>query len=196
MIWRRLLVHGGSTIADLHYTVQIAMGWTDTHLHRFRIHGKDYGVAHPGGMLFADDPARVRLTDFAFRPREHFLYEYDFGDLWEHEIRVEQILEPNSKWSYPLCIAGKRAGPPEDCGGPRGFFERTREAPGALRRELLEIVETIEAGDLEALRDQMERVESLRPWLALDRFDRRSVNRRLGQYAQGERQELFAQLVD
>src|SRR5512144_1623882 len=82
MIWRRLLVRSDSTIADLHYTIQIAMGWTDTHLHRFRIHGQDYGVAHPGGIAFTDDPAQVRLADFGFRPRERFLYEYDFHDLW------------------------------------------------------------------------------------------------------------------
>ena len=56
MVWRRLLVHSDSTIADLHYTLQIAIGWSDTHLNRFPIHGKDFGVYPIGGMLFADDP--------------------------------------------------------------------------------------------------------------------------------------------
>lgn len=196
MVWRRLLVRGDSTVADLHYTLQIAMGWTDTHLHRFRIHGKDYGVAHPGGILFADDPGQVRLADFGFRPREHFFYEYDFGDFWEHDIRVERILEVDPKLDYPLCVAGHRKGPPEGCGGPRGLFECARQAPGALRREMMDVVEAIEARDLEAIRNGMEQLESLRPWLDMDRFDRRKVNRRLGQYARGEREELFALVLD
>jgi hypothetical protein len=73
LIWRRLLVRGDSTIADLHHTLPIAVGWSDAHLHRFIIHGKDYGVAHVGGRTFADDPTRVRLADFAFRPGERFV---------------------------------------------------------------------------------------------------------------------------
>jgi hypothetical protein len=195
MVWRRLLVRGDSTVADLHYTLQIAMGWTDSHLHRFRIHGKDYGVAHLGGFSFADDPRKVSLADFGFRLRERFFYEYDFHDLWQHEIRVEQILELDSKRNYPVCIAGRRAGPPEDCGGPRAFFQRKQEVPGEIRRSLLQLVEEIEDGDLEAIRDRVESLEPLRPWLSLDQFDRRSVNRRLRDYAEGERQWLFAQPV-
>lgn len=56
MVWRCLLVLGDSTMADLHYTIQIVIGWSDTHLNRFHIHGKDFGVYHNGGMSFADDP--------------------------------------------------------------------------------------------------------------------------------------------
>jgi hypothetical protein len=78
MIWRRLLLRSDQSIADLHYTIQIAMGWSDSHLHRSHIHGKDYGVAHEGGLTFSDDPERVRLIQFDFRLRERFLYEYDF----------------------------------------------------------------------------------------------------------------------
>ena len=197
IIWRRLLVRGDSTIADLHYAIQIAMGWTDSHLHRFRIHGKDYGVAHIGGCFFADDPKQVRLADFGFRLRERFFYEYDFYDLWQHDIRVEQILGLDPKQAYPVCIAGRRASPPEDCGGPRAFFQREREVPGEIRRSLLQMAEEIEAGDLdlEAIRDRLESLESLRPWLSLDQFDRRGANQRLRDYAEGERQWLFAQPV-
>jgi hypothetical protein len=90
-IWRRVLVRSDSTIADLHYTLQLAMGWTDSHLTRFIIHGKDYGVYHMGGMSFTDDPPRVRLADFRFRVKERFLYEYDFGDGWQHDVRIEQM---------------------------------------------------------------------------------------------------------
>ena len=62
MVWRRLLVRSDSTMADLHYTIQIAMGWSDAHLNQFHIHGKDYGVSHIGGMSFAGDPERVWLV--------------------------------------------------------------------------------------------------------------------------------------
>ena len=91
MIWRRLLVGSTITITDLHYILQITMGWSDDHLHRFRIHGKQYGIARLGGLSFSDDPDAVRLRDFCFRINERFLYEYDFHDNWQHQIRVEAI---------------------------------------------------------------------------------------------------------
>ena len=87
MIWRRLLVRSDSTIADLHATLQLAMGWSDEHLHRFVIYGKDYGSSRIGGIGFSDTPYRVQLADFGFRLRERFLYEYDFGDGWPHDLR-------------------------------------------------------------------------------------------------------------
>lgn len=62
------------------------MGWSDSHLHRFHIHGKDYGVAHNGGITFSEDPDKVHLVDFALRVRERFLYEYDLYDGWEHDV--------------------------------------------------------------------------------------------------------------
>lgn len=196
MVWRRLLVCGDSTIEDLHYTLQIAMGWSDTHLNRFRIHGKDYGVAHLGGIAFADDPARLRLDSFGFRLREKLLYEYDFHDFWQHEIRVERIPPLEDTQSYPVCIAGHRAKPPEGCGGRRAFFERCRDMPGEVRRCLEHLAEELEARDAESLRDRLEQLAALRPWLDLERFDRRKANQRLRRYAQGERLELFAELLN
>ncbi len=84
MIWHRLLIHGDSTIADLHYIFQIAMGWSDDHLHQFRIHGKRYGIARIGGIWFSNDPDAVKLKDFRFRINERFSYKYDFTDEWRH----------------------------------------------------------------------------------------------------------------
>lgn len=83
MIWRRLLVCSDSTIADLYYTLQIALGWSDSHLHQFMIYGKRYGIAQIGGVWFSDDPTQVKLSEFGFRVQEKFLYEYDFGDNWQ-----------------------------------------------------------------------------------------------------------------
>lgn len=70
MVWRRVLVRSDSTIADLHNVLQIAFGWSDDHLHCFRIHGKEYGIPHVGGMGFDDDATTVRLACFRFRTCE------------------------------------------------------------------------------------------------------------------------------
>lgn len=78
-IWRRILIRNDSSVADLHHVLQIVMGWNDTHLHRFALHGKEYGIAQSGGIWFRDDPAQIRLADLHMRRKERFLYEYDQG---------------------------------------------------------------------------------------------------------------------
>jgi hypothetical protein len=90
LIWRRLLLASNTTIAQLHRTLQIAFAWGGEHLHRFRIHGKDYGIAYLGGISFKDDPKQVRLFEFGLRCRECFRYEYDFVANWILEIRLEK----------------------------------------------------------------------------------------------------------
>ena len=75
LIWRRLLVQRDISIAGFHDVLQAAMGWSDTHLHRFRIHGKAYGLARCGGISFVDDPCEVRLCDFRLHQRERFFNE-------------------------------------------------------------------------------------------------------------------------
>jgi hypothetical protein len=183
MIWRRLLVRSDSTIADLHYTLQIAFDWSDEHLNLFHIHGQDYGVYHDGGICFSTDPNLVRLCDFKFRTNERFLYEYDFRDSWQHEVRVEKSLALKNNGLYPRCIGGKRRAPPEDCGGPLAFITRRDEVPLQVDDLLEEIRDDLETNDLEAIRDLTENIWELREWLVLDSFDRRTVNSRLKQYA-------------
>jgi hypothetical protein len=136
MIWRRLLVRGDSTLADLHETLQLALGWTDTHLHRFRIHGREFAVPRDGDALL-DDARQARLSQFGFRLRERFLYEYDFTDAWQHELRIEAVRPIEARRSYPACLAGKRAGPPEECGGPWAYLELR---DGLRRRALASMV--------------------------------------------------------
>jgi hypothetical protein len=101
MIWHRLLIRDDTTITDLHYILQIAMEWSDDHLHQFRIHGKRYGIARMGGISFSDDPDAIRLKDLGLRINERFVYEYDFTDNWQHQIRVEAILAPEPHRHYP-----------------------------------------------------------------------------------------------
>jgi hypothetical protein len=181
MIWRRLLVCGDSTIADLHYIIQIAMGWSDDHLHQFRIHGKRYGIARIGGIVFSDDPDSVRLKDLGLRINERFVYEYDFTDGWKHQIRVEAIMAPVPDRCYPVCIDGRRTCPPEDCGGPWAFMElRQHYSFFHIMERLLEIIED---GDNQNHREE---IEALHYRFHVDRFDRKRANRRLYDYTRGE----------
>jgi Plasmid pRiA4b ORF-3-like protein len=183
MIWRRLLVRSDSTIADLHDTLQIAFGWSDAHLNLFHIHGQDYGVYHDGGTSFSTCPDEVRLSDFGFRINERFRYEYDFGDRWQHEVRVEARLALDEGRTYPRCIGGKRRAPPEGCGGPLAFMARRDAVPSHIADLLEDIQDDLNANDIEAIRDRREDIEALCEWLTLGEFDRHGVNRRLKQYA-------------
>ncbi|HEX5484155.1 MAG TPA: plasmid pRiA4b ORF-3 family protein [Terriglobia bacterium] len=200
MIWRRLLVRSDSTIADLHYALQIVIDWSDLHLHRFHIHGQDYGISRIGGPGFSSDPRKVHLGDFKFRINKRFLYEYDFGDRWEHEVRIERRLPVEAKKIYPVCVGGRRAGPEEDCGGPWAYMERVDQHWRRLPFEDLSVMakavsqlldaqddETIRdaIGDWDELREAADCVETYQRFQP-DRFDRRNVNRRLKQYATGD----------
>lgn len=118
MIWRRFTVQSNTTIAELHYIVQLIMGWQDIHLNCFKIYGKDYGVYHSGGLMFIDNPMSVYLQDLQLRINGKFTYEYDFTENWQHVIRLEKVLPHDPAITYPVCLAGKRACPPEDIGGP------------------------------------------------------------------------------
>ena len=91
LIWRRLLIPADTTIAGLHAVLQVAFGWTGTHLHRCVVQGREYGIGYVGGPSFGDDPRRVRLGDLGLRPTEGFTYHYDFTAVWCLDLRVEQI---------------------------------------------------------------------------------------------------------
>ena len=183
MIWRRLLVRSDSSIADLHYTLQIAFGLRDEHLNQFQIHGQDYCVYHDGCVNFSKNPNLVKLSDFKFRKNERFTYEYDFGDFWEHTVRMEARLPLEKDKAYPCCIDGQRRAPPEDCGGPIAFMACRDEVP-ILEYELLEdIEESLRSNDMAAIRERIEDIGELQEWLDLDTFDRRAVNHRLKQFS-------------
>lgn len=123
-IWRRVQVPADIALPRLHRVFQVVMGWTDSHLHEFTIAGRRYGQPDPEFEDHDVLPERnVRLGDVVLRPNTRFSYLYDFGDSWEHEVRVEKILPPESGVHYPRCVDGARACPPEDCGGFPGYEE-------------------------------------------------------------------------
>jgi hypothetical protein len=182
MIWRRLLVRYDSTIADLHYYIQIAMGWEDIHLNQFMIRGVPYGVYHSCGMSFSDNPNRVYLRDFQFHINERFIYEYDFFAHWEHEIRLEKKLPINPKIKYPICIGGNHVAPPEDCGNIENFMEMEEHyKPQNLLFELMEKVEECESDECER-EDLEEIIENWEDWQSRQ-FSLKAINNELQEYA-------------
>ncbi len=122
-IWRRVQVLSSTTLGELHRIIQIAMGWTDSHLHQFTIHGEEYGEPQPEFDFYVQDEAKVKLSKVVTGEKFKFTYDYDFGDSWDHQILVEKVLPPAADGHYPVCLTGKRACPPEDCGGVWGYEE-------------------------------------------------------------------------
>lgn len=106
LIWRRFQVEDDTTFKELHEIIQIVMGWENFHLHNFSC---------------VEDES-IKLSRILIQEKLEFFYTYDFGDEWEHHILVEKILPTNPNSIYPLCLAGKRACPPEDCGGDWGYL--------------------------------------------------------------------------
>ena len=182
LIWRRLLVHADTSIADLHHILQLVIGWTNSHLHRFLIHGKEYGIAYDGGMGFADYSRQIKLAEFRFRLRERFLYEYDFNDHWQHDIRVEQIVVADANRTYPMCIGGKRAAPPEGCGGVEAYLAQWRH----WKYEFLcrRLQDRVTDGEQDSFTDE-EDEDSYELGYDPDHFDRRAVNAQLRQWVGG-----------
>ncbi|MDR1932231.1 MAG: plasmid pRiA4b ORF-3 family protein [Spirochaetales bacterium] len=129
-IWRSVQVPGDFSLADFHHVIQRAMGWYNAHLHSFTIeketYSDDLSNDRSGFGEDAEDES-VTLERLGLEAKQRFLYTYDFGDNWDHQILVSKIL-PAQQCSqedrlYPLCLKGERACPPEDCGGVYGYDE-------------------------------------------------------------------------
>ncbi len=137
-IWRRMQVPGAIRLAALHQVIQTVFGWTDSHLHQFVVVGRTYG--QPDDFDEAvEDESGVTLAEALGTRNKRFLYVYDFGDNWEHDVVVENIVAGNSGSEGPLCLGGKRHRPPEDCAGPPGyqnFLEAVRD-PGHEEHEAM-----------------------------------------------------------
>jgi hypothetical protein len=122
-IWRRLEVSDQTTLAKLHKILQVAMGWTDSHLHQFIIGKKYYGEPDSEMGFQTLNEKRFKLSQLLLKEKSKFIYEYDFGDSWEHEILIEKKLPATEGKKLPVCLKGKGACPPEDIGGVWGYAE-------------------------------------------------------------------------
>ena len=144
-IWRRILVPENYNFHDLHVAIQDTMGWSSAednyHLHQFEMVNPKTMQKEFIGIKTNEDFSAIDAW-FNLKPKtfvveeeakisEYFSlsnikkanYEYDFGDGWNHEVLLEKILSAVATKKYPQCVAGRRACPPEDCGGVRGFYE-------------------------------------------------------------------------
>ncbi len=170
-VWRRILVTSDTPLEKLHRVIQAAMGWEDFHLHYFTVGTALY---QPQAMMEETDLMPPALpADFSIKSeqgvrlsralagQDRFLYLYDFGDNWEHEVRMEKELPLDPAGRYPMCVEGKRACPPEDVGGPDGY------------RDFLEALGSPAHPDHETLKDWAGR--DFDP----DLFDLETANRRL-----------------
>jgi hypothetical protein len=161
-IWRRVQVLSDTTLFRLHQILQTVMGWTNSHLHQFIIRGAYYSLPDPE-FGTAQDERRVRLGEVVSAPKRRFTYEYDFGDSWLHEILVEKIASPEPGVKYPVCLAGQRSCPPEDCGGVWGYREFLKAIQDPAHPEHESMLEWIggsfdpEAFDVDAINRQLKR---------------------------------------
>lgn len=124
-IWRLIQVKPEMPLAFFHRLIQNVMGWQDLHLHHF-IKGDTFYAPMPddGGISLMKQVEYKDLTirDLLTKQHERIIYEYDFGDGWQHEIFLEKIV-PAGKKEHPLCLKGSMKCPPEDCGGVRGYMD-------------------------------------------------------------------------
>ncbi len=122
-IWRRLLISSTTDLAELHEILQIAMGWTDSHLHQFVAGEETFGVPDPDFEVGTRSEDGIRIGSLLKKEKEWITYEYDLGDGGEHTIVLEKILSYRAGERVPKCISGRRGCPPEDVGGIWGYKE-------------------------------------------------------------------------
>lgn len=122
-IWRRIEVESNVTLYELSTVLQAAMGWLGGHLHAYEAGGTTYELPDEdiGFGLRTVDERKARLNKVLPNVGAKMRFDYDFGDGWSHDIIVEAIKPAVADVEYPRCVTGKRACPPDDCGGPWGY---------------------------------------------------------------------------
>ncbi|MFJ5770984.1 plasmid pRiA4b ORF-3 family protein [Psychrobacillus sp. NPDC093180] len=148
-IWRRIIVPSDFTFSDLHDVIQTAMGWMDMHLYSFEVSDilveEEYEDDPFGGFSLREkmDAETTLIGELLSKEGDKGLYMYDFGDDWHHTVLLEKVLPFDDSFTSPVCIKGKRACPPEDCGGVYGYenlLEILNGPDGGEKEELLEWV--------------------------------------------------------
>ena len=140
-IWRRLLVRESMWLSRLHDSIQVAFDWFDYQTHAFNLDDLRFGNPLKREELTIEDDRDVTLADLDLEHRAQFTYGYHFGEGWQVEIKVEKVIAIEKGATYPVCLAGERSGPPEDCGGLEAFHDMLaciKEPNTDLGREWLE----------------------------------------------------------
>lgn len=142
-IWRRVLVPANMNFHELHYIIQFSMGWTHSHLHQFVVGNNQRRIGIPFEDDFdeMEDSRKIKINSLLKAPKDHIIYEYDFGDDWKHIVEVKKVHLPEKSKKYPLLIGGAMACPPEDCGGIWGFQDLVENMKRKGSKEYKELVE-------------------------------------------------------
>ena len=122
-VWRRLEIPSAMPLDLVHEVMQVAFDWEGYHLHAFETACGEFGVPDDDDWSERKDEATAALAQVAAAERAKVVYSYDFGDDWRHDIVVEKIIPAEPGVAYPRCTGGRRAAPPEDCGGIWAFNE-------------------------------------------------------------------------
>lgn len=138
------------TLAELHDVLQLVMGWTDSHLHQYQRGTKYYGESDPNSGMDREDERRVLLRQVLRKPKDRMIYEYDFGDGWEHDIVLEAFGEATDEQAPPRVLAGKGACPPEDVGGIRGYYHLLEAIRNPAHPDHLDMVDWVGTVDPDA----------------------------------------------
>lgn len=144
-IWRRILALSHISLGEFHEVLQISMGWTNSHLHQFISGHTIYGIPDDDLDFGTDmkDERNIKLSQILKKEKDSLIYEYDFGDGWEHKVVLEKILPYEKNTKLPICIKGERACPPENCGGTGGYqdlIEAIQDQSNLEHEEMLEWV--------------------------------------------------------
>jgi len=171
-VWRRIEVASNIKLSELSDVLEATMGWLGGHLHAFEAEGVHYEV--PDGESFGfrrpRDERKARLGEVLPAVKSKMRWDYDFGDGWEHDVVVEAIEPMNSDAVYPVCLAGKRTCPPEDCGGPWGYGNLLAAISDPAHEEHEELTEWLPPGfdpeefDISEATDTMRSARPLRDW--------------------------------
>lgn len=121
-IWREFIVDSDTNLKSFHKIIQIIMGWTNSHLHQFRVGDIIYAEPDEDSMIPSIDYRKVKLSKILKKEKDAFYYDYDFGDGWEHKIVLKKILDSTNR-KTPYCISGERHCPLEDSGGSYGYSD-------------------------------------------------------------------------
>lgn len=203
MIWRRFSIKSSSTLEDLHYVIQILMGWTDYHLNEFIIKGKRYTIPNmiggtSGGSVYKSG---IKLDEFKFIKNEKFLYTYDFTAGWEFEIRLETINPNQTRKFYPICISGSGASPDEECGGPDRFNHLKDYWSIKSRDIILEFLKAlVDENNADKMAKDVFDKHELREasyWFNISKYERQEINKFLAFYAKDDDrwQEAFEEVI-
>lgn len=138
-VWRTIVIDD-CTLGELHYLIQNAMGWEDCHMHDFRLGKRRFG--DPRAESGDEDESKTKLSKLLPLGKDRFIYQYDFGDSWEHELKVTPATPAEAAFERPACLGGELACPPEDCGGAMGYADllnAVENPAGDAAAELLEV---------------------------------------------------------